>query len=263
MARKAAMEAQRNRVMITERHLLGFARSYLSEMFPNPGRQGCPSPDALRGFAEHSTRSEGSISTHLSFCSPCFNTYLACLERASLRMQRVRRVQRIKTTAIAAIVFSSLICFLLITKYRRPETASRTDISAAQSWSSLQMYGITTAVSVLIDLSNASPLRGVPDVERGAAPPLIPSNPSVNLILKLPFGSEDRNYSIRLNSHGSAVWLRTAKPHFDHGQALLHTHADFSQVSPGRYELVVVAKDFRVSVPVLVKTISPAIIRKP
>src|SRR5207248_1531662 len=197
MARKTAMEAQKSRVMITERHLLGFARSYLSEMFPNPGRQGCPSTDALRGFAEHSTRSEGSISTHLSFCSPCFNTYLACLERARLRMQRVRRVQRIKTTAIAGIVFS-LICFLSITKYRRPETASRTDIIAAQSRSSLQAHGTTTAVSVLIDLGNRSPLRGVPHVERGA-PPVIPSGPSVNLILKLPFGSEDRNYSIRLN----------------------------------------------------------------
>jgi hypothetical protein len=78
---------------------------------------------------EHSTRSEGSISTHLRFCSPCFNTYLACLERARLRMQRVRRVQRIKTTVMAAIVFS-LIWFLLITKSRRPETASRTDIIA-------------------------------------------------------------------------------------------------------------------------------------
>jgi hypothetical protein len=262
MARKTAMEAQKNRVMITERHLLGFARSYLSEMFPNPARQGCPSPDALRRFAEHSTRSEGSISSHLSFCSPCFNTYLACLERARLRIQRVRRVQRIKTTVMAAIVFS-LICFLLISKSRRLETASRTNLIAAQSRSSLQVHGITTPVSVLIDLGNASPLRGVPNIKRGATPPVIPSNSSVNLILKLPFGSEHRNYSIKLNSHGSAVWLRTANPRFDHGQALLHTHADFSQVSPGRYELVVVAKDFRVSVPVVIENIAPANIRKP
>ena len=256
------MEAQKNCVIITERHLLGFARSYLSEMFPNPGRQGCPSPDALRAFAEHSTRSEGSITIHLSVCSPCFNAHLACLERIRLRMQRVRRVQRIKTTVMAAIVFS-LIWFLLITRYRRPETASRTDIIAAQSRSSLQSHGITTPVSVLIDLGSASPLRGVPDVERGALPPAIPSSPSVNLILKLPFGSEDRNYSIRLNSRGSAVWLLTAKAHFDHGRALLHTHADFSRVLPGRYELIVVAKDFRVTVPVLVKNIGAGNLRKP
>jgi hypothetical protein len=116
---------------------------------------------------------------------------------------------------------------------------------------------------VLIDLGNASPLRGVPEVERGAAPRVIPSIPSVNLILKLPFGSEARNYFIRLESGGSAVWLLTAKSHFNHGQAFLHIHADFSQVSPGRYELLVVAKDSRVSVPVLIKNISPADIRKP
>jgi hypothetical protein len=262
MAGKIAMEAQKNRVRITEQHLLGFARSYLSEMFQNPGREGCPSPDALRGFAEHSTRSEALISTHLSFCSPCFNTYLACLERARLRMQRVRRGQRIKITVTAAIVFS-LICFLLITKYRHPETASRADIVGPQSRSSLQMHGTATPVSVLIDLGNVSPVRGVPDVEPSPAPPVIPSSPSVNLTLKLPFSSEDRNYSISLNSRGSAVWLLTAEPHFNHGRALLHTHADFSRVLPGRYELIVVAKGFRVTVPVLVKNIAAGNFRKP
>jgi hypothetical protein len=260
MARKNAMETQEHRATITERHLLGFGRLYLSEAFPNPGRQGCPAPDALRAFAEHSTRSEASISSHLSVCSPCFNAYLGCLARARLRMQRVRRVQRIEITVMAAIVLS-LICFLLIIRYRRPETASRTDVGGAQSLSSLRMLGTTTPVSVLIDLGNASPMRGAPHVER--SPAVIPSSPSVNLILKLPLGSEDRSYSIRLNSRGSAVWLLTAKPHFSHGQALVHTHADFSQVSPGRYELVVVAKDFRVSVPVLVNNISPANSRKP
>jgi hypothetical protein len=262
MARNTAMETQKKRAMITERHLLRFARSYLSEAFPNPGRQGCPSPDALRALAEHSTRSEGLISSHLSVCSACFNTYLACLERARLRMQRVRRVQRIEISLTAAIVLS-LVCFLLITRYRRPETPSRTEGRSAQTPSSLQMPATTTAVPVLIDLGNASAVRGAPDVERNPTLPVIPSSPSVNLILKLPFGSEDRNYSIRLNSRGSAVWLLTAKPHFNHGQALLHTHADFSQVSPGKYELVVVAKYSRVSVPVLVKNISPANIRKP
>lgn len=261
MARKTAMETQKHRAMITERHLLGFARSYLSEAFPNPGRQGCPSLDALRAFAERSTRSEGLISSHLSVCSPCYNDYLACLERVRLRMQRVRRVQRIRITATAVIVFS-LTCFLLITRHRHPPTASRTDVGVAQSLTSLQMPGAATPVSVLIDLGKASPMRGAPDLER-PAPLVVPSSPSVDLILKLPLGSEDRTYSIKLNSRGSAVWLLTAKPHFNHGQMLLHAHADFSRVPPGGYELAVVAKDFRVSVPVLVKNISPANIRKP
>jgi hypothetical protein len=256
------METQQSRAMITERHLLGFARSYLSEAFPNPGRQGCPSPDALRAFAEHSTRSEELITTHLTVCSPCFNAYLECLERARLRMHRVRRVQRIEITLAAAIVLS-LVCFLVITRYRHPETASRTKGRVEQALRSVEMPRTTTPVSVLIDLKDASPVRGLPDVERGTASPVIPSSPSVNLILKLPFGSEDRNYSIRLNSRGSAVWVLTAKPHFNHGQGLLHIHADFSQVSPGGYELMVVAKGFRVSLPVLVQNISPANIRKP
>lgn len=256
------METPNNLAAITERHLLGFARSYLSEAFPNPGREGCPSPEALRGFAKHPTRSEGSITIHLSVCSPCFNTYLACLERARLRMQRVRRVQRIKITATAAILVS-LTCFLLISRHRHPLTASRTDVGLERPLSSLQALGTATPVAVLIDLGNASPTRGAPDVERIPASRVIPSSPSVDLILKLPFGSEDRNYSIWLNSHGSAVWLLSTKPHLNHGQVLLHAPADFSRVPPGRYELAVVAKDFRVSVPVLVKSVSPVNIRKP
>jgi hypothetical protein len=262
MACKTAMETQKNRAMITEQHLLGFARSYLSEAFPNPDRQGCPPPDALRAFAEHSTVFEGLISSHLSVCSPCFNTYLACLERARLQVQKVRHVQKIKIMLAPAIVFSVL-CFLLVIRHRRPETPFRTHVGVAQSLSSLPKPRTTIPVSVLIDLGNGSPVRGVPDLQRGQTPPVIPSLSSVNVILKLPFGSEDRDYSVRLNAHGSGVWILSAKQRFDHGQAFLHTHADFSQVSPGSYELVVVAKNFRVSVPVLVKNISPANIRKP
>jgi hypothetical protein len=256
------MDRQKNRALVTERHLLGFARSYLSEAFPNPRRNGCPSQDALRAFAEQPTRSEGSISSHLSACSPCFNAYLACLERARLRTQRVRRVQRIEITVTAAIVVF-LICFLLISRYRRPVTTSRTQERVEQSLSTPQTPGIATPSSLLIDLGNASPMRGALDGHRSFAPPVIPSSPSVDLILKLPLGSEDRNYSMRLNSHGSAVWSDRAKPHFKHGQMLLHTLVDFTHVTPGRYDLVVVAKDFRVSIPVLVKSVPPANIRKP
>jgi hypothetical protein len=255
------MGIQEHRAMITERDLLRFARSYLSEAFPNPGRQGCPSEDALRAFAERSTRSGGLISSHLSVCSQCFNAYLACLERSRLRMPKVHRVHRIGIP-IAAIVVS-LLCFLLIIRHRRTETASRTNVGMAQSPSSFRMPRGTTPVSVLIDLDNASPMRGAPDVERGPAPLLIPASPSVNLIFKLPIGSENRTYSIKLNSQGSAVWLVTAKPHFNHGRTLLHTHADFSRVLPGGYELSVVAKDFRVTVPVLVNNASQANIPQP
>lgn len=261
MARQTLMETRQKRVKISERHLLGFARSYLSEAFPNPGRQGCPSPDALRAFAERPTRSEGLIGSHLSVCSPCFNAYLACLERVRLRMQRIRRVKRIKITVTAAIL--SLICFLLIATHHHTLTASRTDVGIAQSLSSRQMRGTAAPISLLIDLSNASPMRGAPSFARSPAPPAIPSSPSVNLILKLPLGSEDRSYSIRLNSRGSAVWFHIAKPHFNQGQMLLHAHADFSRVPPGAYELAVVAKGFRISIPVLVNNISPANIQKP
>src|SRR5215467_10049496 len=55
--------------------LLDFARSYLSEAFPNPDREGCPPDAALRSLAFNSTESNPAITEHLASSSPCFRRY--------------------------------------------------------------------------------------------------------------------------------------------------------------------------------------------
>lgn len=61
---------------INEDEFFGFAKSYLSEAFPNPQRIGCP-PDAdLIRMAEHPSEQDASVSEHLTGCSPCFNRYM-------------------------------------------------------------------------------------------------------------------------------------------------------------------------------------------
>jgi hypothetical protein len=64
----------------------GFAKSYLSEAFPNPQRIGCPQDCDLHRMAEHpvETRDE-ALSEHLTCCSPCFNRYMGIL--AGLKQQ--------------------------------------------------------------------------------------------------------------------------------------------------------------------------------
>src|SRR5260370_19145460 len=61
------------------RELLDFARSYLSEAFPNPDRQGCPPDAALRSLALSPTESEPTVTEHLAACSPCFRSYAELL----------------------------------------------------------------------------------------------------------------------------------------------------------------------------------------
>lgn len=59
---------------------LGFAKSYLSEAFPNPQRIGCPTDSDLHRMAEHPMEvRDVEVSEHLTCCSPCFNRYMEIL----------------------------------------------------------------------------------------------------------------------------------------------------------------------------------------
>lgn len=63
---------------------LGFAKSYLSEAFPNPQRIGCPADSDLERMAEHPVEArDATVSEHLTCCSPCFKRYMEVL--ANLR----------------------------------------------------------------------------------------------------------------------------------------------------------------------------------
>ena len=65
---------------------LGFAKSYLSEAFPNPQRIGCPPDSDLQRMAERPVEArDAEISEHLTCCSPCFNRYMEILTNVRQR----------------------------------------------------------------------------------------------------------------------------------------------------------------------------------
>jgi hypothetical protein len=70
----------------SEAEFFGFAKSYLSEAFPNPQRKGCPPDSELQRMAEHPVEArDAAVSEHLTCCSHCFNHYMEIL--AGLRRQ--------------------------------------------------------------------------------------------------------------------------------------------------------------------------------
>lgn len=72
---------------LNEAELFGFAKSYLSEAFPNPQRIGCPPDSDFRRMAEHPVEPrDAEVSQHLTCCSPCFNRYMEIL--AGLKQRR-------------------------------------------------------------------------------------------------------------------------------------------------------------------------------
>jgi len=73
------MRNNEKRKEINEQEFFGFAKSYLSEAFPNPQRIDCPPDSELTRLAELPREANPSVSQHLTCCSPCFNRYMEIL----------------------------------------------------------------------------------------------------------------------------------------------------------------------------------------
>jgi len=70
----------------SEAEFFGFAKSYLSEAFPNPQRVGCPPDSDLQRMAEQPVEARDAVaSKHLTCCSPCFNRYMEILANLKRR----------------------------------------------------------------------------------------------------------------------------------------------------------------------------------
>jgi len=229
----------KRRVFEGEQDLLDFARSYLSEAFPNPERQGCPPDDALRSLARRPTQSHESISDHLTCCSPCFKAYMAHLAEASGRIRRITWIKR-SAAALGAAAILALFAYLFITKrWTAPTVAPRTPAPITAPGKPELAQATATYVPVVIDLSNVSPTRGSNQGTTRNVPQRIPSASPLDLTLRLPLGSEERPYLITLRSGRHTVWLESARARRENGDTLLRVHADFRAIPPGSYNLKV------------------------
>ena len=112
-----------------EEELLVFARSYLSDAFPNPERTGCPPDDALRLMAIRPLESDESISEHLTCCSPCFNAYMGHLAQAKAKIRRTRLIRRSAAAfGIAAILV--IVAYVFLAKHRNAPIIAPAESSA-------------------------------------------------------------------------------------------------------------------------------------
>src|SRR5258708_4569543 len=260
-----ATDTKNRQVFKREQDLLDFARSYLSEAFPNTHRQGCPQDDMLRVLASRPAQGDASITDHLTCCSPCFTAYIAHLSHARaevVRPNRIRRamwIRRFLVSASVAVILMIAIYVFVTRRHEEPAVAPRTPAPIGKPAAPAQEPATAIYVPVVVDLSNASPVRG--QGEPSPSPQVIPASPLMNLNLLLPLGSDERQYSARLSSKGHVVWSGSAQAHLENGQVVLHMQADFSRVLAGNYDLTVVSKGFRLTVPVLVQSTSSGRIR--
>ena len=242
-----------------ERKLLDFARSHLSEAFPNPKRVGCPSDDALRLLAIRPMQSDASTGEHLTCCSPCFTAYTAHLARAkaeAIQHQRNRRAVWIRrsATALGVAAILAIAVYMFITKRRtEPIIAPRIPPPITAPGNPAQTR-TATYVPVVIDLSNVSPTRGSKQSAAVSVPQRIPSGSMLDLSLRLPLGSDERLYSITLRSRRHIVWSASTQARRQNGDMLLRVRADFSHFPAGNYDLQVASDGgHMMTVPVLIE----------
>src|SRR5581483_1698217 len=189
-----------------DRDFLKFGRAYLSEAFPNPERKGCPPDPMLRLLAHRPQETDFVIADHVTCCSPCFIAYMAHLEHAKIEGRETSKnrdtiwVSRlVLVMSVACLVAIAISVFLM--KWRGQHTiAPRAPTPINKHENVDQKSAAAIYVPVLIDLTKATPTRGMGQAAAISQLPVLPSHSRVDLTLRLPLGSEPMSYSIRLLS---------------------------------------------------------------
>jgi hypothetical protein len=225
--------------------LVDFARTYLSDGFPNPERQGCPPDGALRSLALNPNLSGTSVTEHLASCSPCFVRYSELL--VELRLQKATKEKsswkRLATwpkthpvltgTLVACAAIIAIVAGILFSRVRQPNSPPNEVHNTPRRSPAVEQATVYSPFS--IDLSKVSPIRGSQNPSTESLRVRVPKSP-LSLTLILPLGSEERAYRVTLKDGTKTVWSKTVQAHLSNGQVLVQFEVDFTQLASGHYE---------------------------
>jgi hypothetical protein len=226
--------------------LLDFARSYLSESFPNPERQGCPPDGALRSLALNPNLSEASVTEHLASCSPCFARYSELLVELKLqkageeksawkRLSAWPKTHPVLTGTLAACAaIIAIVAGIIFSRVRQPNPPPVEVHNTPGRTPAVEQAAVYSPLS--IDLSKVSPIRGAQNPSTESLRVRVPNSP-LDLTLILPLGSEERGYRVTLKDGSKVVWSKTVQAHLSNGQVLVRFEIDLTQLAAGNYEL--------------------------
>jgi hypothetical protein len=249
-----------------KKELLDFARSYLSEAFPNPDRHGCPPDAALRSLAFNPRESEPTVTEHLATCSPCFMRYSELLGelKSQPRVEPRLSFTRISewSKAHPVLAGTAALCMLLIVigvglllhGIRQPNTPP---MDTHRKPNPTEPLNPTVAYSPFsLDLSALSPVRGSESAGTQRRVP-VPGSP-LDLTLTLPLASAEGRYDLRLTAGSETVWSKSAHAHLIKGKTLIQVQGDFRQIRTGNYNLEVQSSTgIRLVQPVSIQAASP------
>ena len=175
------------------RDVVALGKKYARAGFPNPSREGCPSPASLRAMAYRDRRLtlKDLPASHVVTCSPCFQQYS--------QFRRTARVVRgIRITAAALAVAAMIVLAIRFTLSHTRSVEQTCCLAQAGSTS-------CRANSVRVDLASFSPTRG--DAQNDSEKRVHLPQKLLEPDLILPIGMEPGQYEIRLQNSGGTVLI--------------------------------------------------------
>jgi hypothetical protein len=227
--------------------LLDFARSYLSNAFPNPERAGCPPDSSLRSLAFNPRETEPTVTEHLASCSPCFRRYSELLAelKAQQKSESVSWTRisawsnahpALAAAALACALFIAISLGLLLHGTRQPNVPP---VDTKRKPTATEPQNPTVAYSPFsLDLSALSRVRGADPSETEPQRLAVPGS-TLDLTLTLPLASREGSYDLKLSSEGRIFWSQSAVAHLQKGKTLIRVETDFRQIPTGNYNLEV------------------------
>ena len=244
--------------------LLDFARSYLSDAFPNPNREGCPGDAALRSLAFNPTEDEFVVTEHLAACSPCFRRYGELLAELTFQREAQKAFSwgtiPIWTKIHPVLAGTAAVCFLLVAirvgVSLRPPNAPQMETNRKPNPTELRNPTVAY-LPFSLNLGSLSSVRGSkPPIEAQRRVPV--PNSALDLTLTLPLASPEGLYDLRLTADGQTLWSKSAQAHLHTGKTIVQCLADFRQIPEGTYNLEVRSSTgIRLIQPVSIRVVSP------
>jgi hypothetical protein len=234
-----------HKTRVDEAKLVGFARSYLAESFPNPDRIGCPPMDILRRLAEQPTSADLSVTEHLGSCSPCFQQYQQILTQTRTKKETASILQKLSVhtprfVAVALVVGLALIAFsvALWISHERAIVQQERDGAKINS-SSNERNRVAEFSPFILDMTKTSQVRGTDRRDRSALK--MPRKP-LHVSVYLPIGSDAGEYRMSLKRGKQAVWSDLATARMRDKRMVLEFEDDLGAYQSGRYTLTLVSK---------------------
>ena len=202
--------------------------SVVRTQFPNPRRNECPGPQALRAIATKRISMRDPALAHVGKCSPCFSE-LMDMRRAIHR----RNVLWKAGSAVAAV----LVLVALVSYFDFPKSGSGIAGPARPP----------RHETALLDLRNSSTARSVqPSGPLTKGPTIELSSAILSLTIQLPIGSEPGAYEVAIRKPNEPVSLVVGKgmADLDGGITKLTVDLDTSAIPTGGYDFAWRMADF-------------------